>query len=318
MTDRTSRRKSLRAVDGIALLDKPIGMSSNGALQRVKRAFGARKAGHTGNLDVLATGLLPICFGEATKISAFLLDADKSYVSEFQLGVVTNTGDSEGEVIRRVTGVDVDRDGVERVVAAFRGEIQQVPPMFSALKRDGQPLYKLAHRGIEVERKPRAVVIHRLDVMSLAGDRLEVGVTCSKGTYIRTLAEDIGEVLGCGAHVISLRRLQVGPYSLGSASTLEEIESVAASVEPYAELDQILLPMDTALTSLPALDLTEESAFYVMRGQAVRVPNAPSQGLIRLYQPHREFIGVGTVLDDGRVAPRRLMRGVPQVSSAKS
>ena len=317
MTEQKSRVKSLRDVDGIVLLDKPRGISSNGALQQLKRAFGARKAGHTGNLDVLATGLLPICFGEATKICAFLLDVDKSYAAEFQLGVVTNTGDSEGEVIRRDTAFTVDLASVERAVAAFRGEIQQVPPMFSALKHNGQPLYKLARQGIEVERKPRTVVIRRFEVMGLVGDRLEVEVGCTKGTYIRTLAEDLGEVLGCGAHVTSLRRLQVGPYSLGSARTLEEIQRLVDSVEPYVQLDNLLLPMDTALMSLVDLHLTDESAFYVMRGQAVRVPNAPSAGLVRLYRPHQEFIGVGAVLDDGRIAPRRLMRGLRPVGSAK-
>lgn len=296
-----------RALDGIVLLDKPSGMSSNAVLQRVKRAFGARKAGHTGSLDGLATGLLPICFGEATKVCAFLLGADKRYAAEFQLGVVTNTGDSEGEVIRRGSAVAIDRATAERAVAAFRGEIQQVPPMFSALKRDGTRLYQLARQGIEVVREPRTVVIHRLEVTSFGGDKMGVDVTCSKGTYIRTLAEDIGEMLGCGAHVRSLRRLHVGPYSVRNAITLEEIQGLADAGDATAKLDNLLLPMDTALVHLPDLHLSEGSAFRVARGQAVTVPDAPSAGLVRLYREH-QFFGVGAVLADGRIAPRRLMR----------
>jgi len=308
VTDGPRRRAPLRDINGILLLDKPGGISSNAALQRAKRLFGARKAGHTGNLDVLATGLLPICFGEATKVCAFLLDADKGYAADFQLGVVTKTGDSEGEVVRRRTPVAVDIRSATRAAAGFIGEIQQIPPMYSALKRNGQPLYKLARQGIEVERAPRTITIHRLEVTSVAGDVMAVEVTCSKGTYIRTLAEDIGEVLGCGAHVRSLRRLQAGPFSLADAKTLEELEVLVRPADPYGALDELLLPTDTALVSLPDLHLTDESAFQVTRGQAVRVPDAPAVGLVRLYRSQSKFIGVGTVLDDGRIAPRRLMR----------
>ncbi len=308
MTERPRRRTPLRDINGIFLLDKPAGISSNAALQRVKRLFGARKAGHTGTLDVLATGLLPICFGEATKVCAFLLDADKGYAADFRLGVVTKTGDSEGEVVRRRSPATVDLASATRAAARFIGAIQQVPPMYSALKRNGQPLYKLARQGIEVERAPRTVVIHRIEVTSLAGDVMSVEVRCSKGTYIRTLAEDIGEVLGCGAHVSSLRREHAGPYSLAHARTLEEIEALVRPDDPHGALDQLLLPMDSALVTLPGLHLTDESAFQVTRGQAVRVPDAPTAGLVRLYRPESEFIGVGTVLDDGRIAPRRLMR----------
>jgi tRNA pseudouridine55 synthase len=308
MTERPRRRIPRRDINGIFLLDKPAGISSNAALQRVKRLFGARKAGHTGNLDVLATGLLPICFGEATKVCAFLLDADKTYAADFRLGVVTTTGDSEGEVVRRHTPVTVDLASARQAAAGFTGEIQQIPPMYSALKRNGQPLYKLARQGIEVERAPRTVMIHRFDVTSVVEEVMGVEVTCSKGTYIRTLAEDVGEALGCGAHVSSLRRLHAGPYSLANARTLEQIEALVRPADPYGALDRLLLPMDTALVSLPDLELTDESAFAITRGQAVRVPDSPGAGLVRLYRPEREFIGVGTVLDDGRIAPRRLMR----------
>ena len=308
MTDQSGRAHTKRDIDGIFLLDKPSGISSNGALQRVKRIFGARKAGHTGSLDVLATGLLPICFGEATKVCAFLLDAGKRYASEFQLGVVTNTGDSEGEVVRRKSTVAVDAAAIERALAGFRGEIQQVPPMFSALKRDGQPLYKLARQGIEVERKPRAVTIYQLEATNIAGDLLAVEVGCSKGTYIRTLAEDIGEVLGCGAHVSSLRRLRAGPFTVDDALSLNDLSEISDLPERYPKLDKLLLATDTALVDLPDIHLTDESAFSVKQGQAVRVPNAPHGGLVRLYRSERQFIGVGAVLDDGRIAPRRLMR----------
>ena len=308
MTEASSRNRSKRDINGILLLDKPWDISSNGALQRVKRLFGARKAGHTGNLDVLATGLLPICFGEATKVCAFLLDADKSYASEFQLGAVTSTGDSEGEIIRRGSLAGVDRAAIVLALAGFHGAIEQVPPMYSALKRGGQPLYKLARQGIEVERKPRKVVISQIDMVGFSGDRLTIEVTCSKGTYIRTLAEDIGDVLGCGAHVHSLRRLGAGPFTVDDALSLEQIREIADSDDRYEELDKRLLSTDTALVDLPGVHLTDDSAFNVKRGQAVRVPDAPRSGLVRLYISQSQFIGVGAVLDDGRIAPRRLMR----------
>ncbi len=308
MTDQPLNRPAKRDIDGIFLLDKPQGISSNGALQRVKWIFGARKAGHTGSLDVLATGLLPICFGEATKVCAFLLDADKRYVSEFQLGAVTNTGDSEGEVVRRGSTVAVDAASIERALDKFRGAIEQVPPMFSALKRDGQPLYKLARKGIDVERKPRTVTIYQLEATNIVGDLLTVDVSCSKGTYIRTLAEDIGEVLKCGAYVSSLRRLQAGPYTIDGAISLDDLTEISDRPDREQKLQGLLLATDTALVNLPDIHLTDESALNVKQGQAVRVANAPSSGLVRLYRDERQFIGVGAILDDGRIAPRRLMR----------
>ena len=302
-----NRRRPQRKINGIFLLDKPVGISSNGALQQVKRAFGARKAGHTGNLDVLATGLLPICFGEATKVCAFLLDADKRYIADIKLGEVTETGDSEGEVIRRVERFSVDIEAATRVAANFTGEIEQVPPMYSALKQDGQRLYKLARQGIEVERKPRKIVIRSLSVTGLHEGILSIDVSCSKGTYIRTLAEDIGDALGCGAHVKSLRRTEAGPFSIEAALSVSQVHDIADGVDSEAMLDEKLLPLDRALINFPDIELSEEMAFSITRGQAVRIADAPVEGFVRLYRPKREFIGVGAVLEDGRIAPRRMM-----------
>lgn len=319
MTDQPEYQSPKRDVTGIFLLDKPAGISSNEALQRVKRIFGAKKAGHTGSLDLIATGLLPICFGEATKVCAFLLDADKRYASEFQLGVVTNTGDREGSIVRRSTNVTLDAASIERTLARFRGEIEQVPPMFSALKRDGQPLYKLARKGIAVERKPRSVTIYQLDSMGLRdGDLLRVEISCSKGTYIRTLAEDIGEILKCGAHVSELRRLKVGPYSIDDSLSLDELTKISKMPDSYLGLDRLLLTADTALVDLPDIYLSDESAFNIKRGQAIRVCNAPEVGFVRLYISGHQFIGVGIVLDDGRIAPRRLIREGRSIGGAKS
>ena len=303
-----SRREPRRDVTGILLLDKPGGMSSNGALQAAKRAFNAAKAGHTGSLDVLATGLLPVCFGEATKISAFLLDADKSYLADVRLGAETNTGDSEGQITRECPIDGIDAAQIDRVIESFRGEIQQIPPMHSALKRNGQRLYKLAHQGIEIERDPRPVTIKRLERKRFAGECLTLEVDCTKGTYIRTLAEDIGKALGCGAHISALRRLRSGPFDLADATTLSEVQALRERAEPDAGFDALLVPTDTALVDLPDVHLTDEGTFSVSRGQAVRVADSPRAGFVRLYGSGRGFIGVGTVLDDGRIAPRRMMR----------
>tara|TARA_R110002096_G_scaffold96608_4_gene215550 strand:+ start:1578 stop:2507 length:930 start_codon:yes stop_codon:yes gene_type:complete len=301
-------REPRRDITGILLLDKPAGMSSNAALQAAKRAFNAVKAGHTGSLDVLATGLLPICFGEATKISAFLLDADKSYLADVRLGIETNTGDAEGQITRECPVAGIDEARIDDALEAFRGEIQQVPPMHSALKRDGKRLYKLAHKGIEIERDPRTVTIKRLERKHLAGEHLTIEVDCTKGTYIRTLAEDIGKALGCGAHISALRRLRSGPFALADATTLADIQALRERAVPDAEFDALLIPPDTALVDLPDVHLSDEGAFSVTRGQAVRVADAPRAGYVRLYRSGRGFIGVGTVLDDGRIAPRRMMR----------
>ena len=301
------RRKRGRNVNGVLLLDKPTGMTSNAALQVVKRFFNANKAGHTGSLDPLATGMLPICLGEATKISGFLLSADKRYHATCRLGVTTNSGDADGEVLRTrpVSGIDEAR--VREVLAGFVGRIMQVPPMHSAIKRDGTPLYKLAHQGIEVEREAREVTIHELKLASLQGDELQIDVSCSKGTYIRTLAEDIGEALGCGAHITALRRVSVGSLDNVAQHTLAELEQIAELEGPEG-LDKLLLPMDDALPDWPAVRLSEDASFYLSKGQPVFVPQLKDRGWVRLYASNERFLGLGAVLDDGRVAPKRLLQ----------
>ncbi len=300
------RRNRGRNVNGILLLDKPLGVTSNAALQQVKRLYHAAKAGHTGNLDPLATGLLPICFGEATKISSFLLDSDKRYVGTIKLGVITRTADAEGEVLETRPVGDYSEAQIREVLDRFTGEIEQVPPMHSAVKVNGTPLYKLAHKGLEIERKPRTVTIHRIDLRRHAGDELEIELHCSKGTYVRTLAEEIGEALGCGGHLCALRRTASGPFTLDEAVTMEQI--AAAAEEGNAALDALLLPIERALADWPAVNLTDNSAYYVQQGQPVLVPQAPTEGWVRLHRPDGGFLGVGHILDDGRVAPKRLIK----------
>ncbi|MEW5756961.1 MAG: tRNA pseudouridine(55) synthase TruB [Pseudomonadota bacterium] len=287
------------------MLDKPLGISSNAALQKVKGIYRAQKAGHTGSLDPLATGMLPVCLGEATKVSAYLLDADKYYLARCKLGVTTTTGDSEGEVVAQYPVGEISEERLQAVIASFIGEIEQIPPMHSALKRDGVPLYKLAHQGIEIEREPRQVVIHALTARRVEETVLELSVHCSKGTYIRTLAEDIGKALGCGAHLIGLRREWVGGFERRPMHTLAELQEVAA--QGLEALDRLLLPMDTPLTAMPTVELTDDAAFYIQRGQFVFVPQAPAAGLVRLYAGEKRFLGVGEVRDDGKIAPRRLV-----------
>jgi len=299
------RRSKTGNVHGIVLLDKPVGMTSNAALQQVKRLFRAGKAGHTGSLDPLAGGLLPVCLGEATKVSGFLLDANKRYRTVVTLGVRTTTGDAEGEALQTRPVPELDRARIEAVLTRFRGEIEQIPPMFSAIKYKGKPLYKLARRGESVERKPRTVTIHELKLMDYAGDRLDLDIFCSKGTYIRTLAEDIGEVLGCGAHVSALRRTALGPYDEGAMVTLEQLEALAA--QGPEQLDSVLLPIESALVGWPAVTLSDDAAYYLRMGQPVVVPHAPTRGWVRLFAGKGGFLGLGQILDDGRVAPRRLV-----------
>lgn len=304
------RRKHGRDVDGILLLDKPQQLTSNEALQRVKRLYQANKAGHTGSLDPLATGLLPVCLGGATKFSSYLLDADKHYRVRVRLGITTTTADAEGEILetRPVEGVDLAR--IRLVMDHFLGPIEQLPPMYSAVKHQGERLYKLARQGIEVERQPRTVIIYRSELIDLTLPELELDVHCSKGTYVRTLAEDIGAALGCGGHVIGLRRTGVGPYVEPERRfvTLEEIEDlIAAHEDPLPELDSLLLPLESALEHWPAVRLTADAAFYLRQGQAVLVPQAPTEGLVRLYDPSRHFLGVGCILEDGKVQPKRLL-----------
>lgn len=300
-----SQRWPRRDVSGILLFIKSPGLSSNEALQCVKRLYQARKAGHTGSLDRLATGLLPICFGEATKLSGFLLNADKCYRAIVKLGVVTTTGDAEGEVIRERPVAHLDPAHVAGVFRAMLGEQTQVPPMHSALKHQGQRLYELAHRGIAIERQPRPIVIHALDLVRFLGDALEITVHCSKGTYIRTLAEDIGERLGSGAHVASLERTAVGGFEVRDAIDLDGLTELATGLQA---LDAKLLPLDRVLPGEPAVALSRDAAYYLARGQAVLVAHAPRVGLVKLYDDRRRFLGVGEVQDDGRIAPRRLLR----------
>lgn len=295
-----------RNVSGIILLDKPKGFSSNAALQKVRWLLNAEKAGHTGSLDPLATGVLPLCFGEATKFSQYLLDADKGYETVMQLGVTTTTADAEGEVIER-REVTVGRADIEAVLPRFRGDISQIPPMYSALKRDGQPLYKLARQGEVVEREARSVTIARLELLGCEGEQASLSVACSKGTYIRTLVEDIGQVLGCGAHVAELRRTQAGPFSLAQCVTLDDLEQVHADGGNEA-VDRFLMPSDSGLEHWPMVQFSEHSAFYWLHGQAVRAPDAPKFGMVRVQDHNARFIGIGEVSEDGRIAPRRLIR----------
>jgi tRNA pseudouridine55 synthase len=303
------RRRHGRPLDGILVLDKPPGLTSNRALQMAKRLYGAAKAGHTGSLDPLATGVLPLCFGEATKFSQYLLDADKAYTSSFVLGVATATGDAEGEVLATQDASGVTRDDIERALENFRGEIDQVPSMFSAIKQDGKPLYKLAREGREVERKARHVVIKQLELRAFRpGKKAEVDIylECSKGTYVRSIAEDLGKALGCGAHVGALRRTRAGPFEIADSVTLNTLEALKSN-EQVAAMDKLLLPADTALGGLPLVKLSESGGFYLRQGQPVQVPNAPCNGMVRVALETGEFLGIGEILDDGRVAPRRLI-----------
>ncbi len=299
------RRQKGRPIDGILLLDKPLGLGSNEVLQRLKRLYKARKAGHTGSLDRQASGLLPICFGEATKLSAFLLNADKRYEAVLHLGVKTNTGDTEGEIIQERPVPTLSRDDVEQVLADFRGDIEQIPPMHSALKIKGQRLYKLAHQGLVVERKARPVTIKELTLTEMSENRIGIEVFCSKGTYIRTLGEDIGEALGCGAHLASLRRTASGPFYTEQMVTPEALEKSAAA--GLDVLDQMLLPMDTALPGWPDVNLSDDMAYYLRQGQAILVPHAPTRGWVKIYAGKAHFLGVGEVQPDGKIAPRKLL-----------
>ncbi len=302
-----SRRGKIkgRNVKGVLLLDKPPGLTSNDALQKVKVLYRARKAGHTGSLDKAASGLLPLCFGEATKFSGFLLNADKHYRTQFLLGQQTSTGDAEGEVVFRGDTGKLSRKLVETVLARFHGTVMQVPPMYSALKHKGQRLYKLAHQGLEVDREPREITVYGMELLDYKHDTLELEIRCSKGTYIRTLAEDIGRELGCGAHVKALRRIGAGPFSDVNLLTLEELEHVAES--GTEALDELLLGIDTIVQDMPAVHLVDNVAYYLCQGQPVIVPKAPTRGMLRLYTEDGGFLGVGEVLTDGRVAPKRLL-----------
>jgi len=293
-------KRAWKQVDGVLLLDKPIGLTSNDALQKVRRLFSAAKGGHTGTLDPLASGLLPLCFGEATKFSADLLDADKTYEAELKLGVTTDSGDAEGEIMA-TAAVDVEKSDIFRVLPKFMGDIRQIPPMHSALKRNGRPLYELARKGIEVEREPRAVTIHAIDILSLAGDTLSLRVACSKGTYIRVLAADIGKALGCGAHLTGLRRTVVGDLGLAGSVTLAELEAL-----DEAGRSEHLKPVDALLHSLPLVTVAGEAAERFRHGNPVDLA-AGLAGKIRVYADGR-LIGIGEPGADGRLWPKRLVQ----------
>ena len=299
------RKKRGRDISGILILDKPAGLSSNQVLQRVKRIYNANKAGHTGSLDVPATGLLPICLGEATKVSAYLLDADKIYRARCKLGITTTTGDAAGEVLETKAVPNITKTDLKTVLQNFIGEIEQVPPMYSALKHNGKRLYELAYQGIEVKRNPRKISIYRLALLELSGDEFEIEVYSSKGTYIRTLAQDIGHELGCGAHIISLRRSGSGPFQEQQMVTLDQLEEIAD--KGSEKLDSLLLPMDLALSDFPEVHLSEHVAYYLCQGQAVTAPGLPNEGCLRIYNNFDQFIGLGEVTGDGRVAPKRLI-----------
>jgi tRNA pseudouridine55 synthase len=302
-----ARRRRGRNISGVLVVDKPQGISSSDAVQRAKRLFDAQKVGHTGALDPLATGVLPLCFGEATKFSQYLLSSDKKYWARLQLGVATDSGDSDGKVISTRPVENVDAARVEDALRFFRGEIDQVPSMFSAIKHQGQPLYKLARQGISIEREARRVTIFSNELVALSGDRLELEIHCSKGTYVRTIAEELGEVLGCGAHVIALRRRAAGPYDETDLVTFDELEAAREN----GTLDSLLQPVSSAVREWPEVRLTDNTAYYLKQGQPVIVPQAPSSGWVRLAEilddETSRFLGVGEILDDGRVAPRRLV-----------
>jgi len=296
-----SRVRKGRPIDGVLLLDKPAGITSNGAVQRVKRLFQAQKVGHTGSLDPIATGLLPICLGEATKFSAFLLDTDKRYRVLARLGRTTTTGDCEGESVEERAVPGLTDALIESVLTRFRGAIEQVPPMYSALKHQGRRLYELARQGLDVERPARSIVIHELTLLDRGSDWLDLDVHCSKGTYIRSLVEDIGEALGCGGYVERLRRTAVGEFSLEHALSLEQLENL-----DDAERVRALRPPDATVTGFPMVSLTPDLAFHMRRGQAVLVPKLNARGPLRLYAGER-FLGIGEMTEDGLVAPRRLV-----------
>lgn len=302
-----ARRRRGLPVNGVLLLDKPKGVSSNHALQRVRRLFEAQKAGHTGTLDPMATGLLPICLGEATKFSAHLLEADKMYRTRVELGVMTDTGDAEGSVIERREVPSLTADDVDAVLGRFRGEIEQVPPMYSALKHQGKKLYELAREGKHVERAARRVSVYDARLLTFEGSAFELEVSCSKGTYIRTLAEDIGNALGCGGHISQLRRLKTGPFTSEAMWTLEQLEALENQANREAEL----MPADVLVNHLPALSVDTTAYERLAHGQSAQIAagDLPADALARLY--HAEtFIGLGVVKEPQEVAPKRLLSTV--------
>ncbi|MGB1197471.1 MAG: tRNA pseudouridine(55) synthase TruB [Thalassotalea sp.] len=311
-----AKKRKGRPINGVLLLDKPYEMSSNSALQKVKRIFFAQKAGHTGALDPLATGMLPICLGEGTKFSQYLLDTDKTYQVTAKLGIRTTTSDADGEVVSEKP-VNISDVQLAEALNSFRGTTKQIPSMYSALKYQGQPLYKYAREGIEVPRESRDITVFNLDLLRFEGDEVDLDIHVSKGTYIRTIIDDLGELLGCGAHVAHLRRSAVGNYPTAKMVTMAQLESLleqaqADDIPPSTLLDPLLLPMNTACDGIPAVYIDDMSANFLRHGNPVQAANAPAEGLVQVYVTDQnndnshEFIGVGFIDDDGLVAPKRI------------
>ena len=296
-----------RDISGILLLNKPLGLSSNAALQRARYIFNAKKAGHTGSLDPQATGVLPLCFGEATKVSGYLLDSDKRYITTVQLGQTSTTGDTEGDILNTTTVTEISDPKLAQILERFTGKITQIPPMYSALKHNGTPLYKLARQGIEVKRKQREVTIYELILLERTHDTLVLDVRCSKGTYIRTLAQDIGNALGFGAYITSLKRTDVSPFDCSKTYTLEELQKLAEGNDKK-QLDNILLPIDTALSNQPKIILNDIESTRMKHGLKVTRDDIIDSALIRLYHESGEFIGIGRLSSDKLLAPKRMMR----------
>lgn len=291
-----------RNINGVLLLDKPLGFSSNQALQKVKWLFQAAKAGHTGTLDPLATGLLPICLGEATKFAQYVTDADKTYIATIKLGATTTTGDAEGQMLSTFP-VNVTHSQFSAACQQFIGEISQIPPMYSALKHEGRALYTYAREGVDIARQSRLISIKSITVDSFLVDVAQISVTCSKGTYIRTLAEDIGAALSCGAHLIGLRRTETAGYLISNAMTIAQIENISLDARAV-----LLLPVDSAIESLPKVVLNADSAYFMMQGQAVWQAGKVAESELRLYDEQNNFLGLGFLQDDGKIAPKRLIQ----------
>jgi tRNA pseudouridine55 synthase len=312
-----AKRRKGRAINGVLLLDKPHGLSSNHALQSVKRIYFAQKAGHTGALDPLATGMLPICLGEGTKFSQYLLDTDKTYQVTAKLGIRTTTSDAGGEIVSEKE-VNVSDEQLAAALDTFRGTTKQVPSMYSALKHQGQPLYKYAREGIEVPREARDITVFNLELLHFEHDEVELNIHVSKGTYIRTIVDDLGELLGCGAHVAHLRRSAVGNYPIDKMITLPELEALLEKanedeITPSDVLDPLLLPMNSAVDGMQRVYVDDMSANFLRHGNPVQAYNAPDEGSVQVYlgedenDADAEFIGVGFINDDGLVAPKRIV-----------
>ncbi|MCY4656472.1 MAG: tRNA pseudouridine(55) synthase TruB [Gammaproteobacteria bacterium] len=303
------QRSRGRDVHGVLVFDKPEGLPSRQAVNRVNDIVHAKKIGHTGSLDPLATGVLPLVLGNATKFSQYLLNADKEYKVKVLLGVSTDSGDADGQVIAERCTESLSREKIEKALSAYRGKIWQTPPMFSALKHQGQPLYKLARKGIEVERNAREQIIFKNELVDFEGTELHLDLHCSKGTYVRTLVHDLGEDLGCGAHVIALRRTKAGPFGSDQLVTLEQLQDAQAN----KSIDKLLMPVESTISHWPAVEVNKVAAFHVRQGQTIAVAHSLEKGWVGLFEENssepqsRQFIGVGEVLEDGTIAPKRLI-----------